>query len=106
MTLYSEPHRTGAAGAVPLRPAVDTSGRLSLSVASAGEPSVAAGSAAGSVTVWDVTTQKVREHYANQHSGGVAALGFLPLRPGMLYSAGADGRVCLQVRGQAWVAVL
>ena len=98
VTLYSEPHRTGPAGAVPLHPAADTSARLCLSVAAAGEPSVAAGSAAGGVTVWDVPTQRVREHYAEQHSGGVAALGFVPLRPGMLYSAGADGRVCLQVR--------
>lgn len=98
MTLYSDPQRTGATGAVPLHPAADTSARLSLAVAAGGDASVAAGSAAGSVTIWDAATQQVREHYAGQHSGGVAALGFLPLRPSMLYSAGADGRVCLQVR--------
>ena len=102
VTLYHDAHRTGAAGAVPLHPSADTSARLSLSVASIGDPSVAAGSAAGSVTVWDVPSQKVREHYAGQHSGGVAALSFLPLRPGMLYSAGADGRVCLQVGADGW----
>ncbi|PRW34049.1 transducin family [Chlorella sorokiniana] len=98
VTLYSDPQRTGAAGAVPLHPSADTSARLSLSIASLGDPSLAAGSASGSVTVWDVPSQRVREHYADQHSGAVAALSFVPLRPGMLYSAGTDGRVCLQDR--------
>lgn len=99
VVLYSDPHGKGAASMVPLQASSDASARLCLSLAAAGDASLAAGSAAGSVTVWDVPTQRVREHYAHQHAGGaVAAVAFAPLRPGLLYSAGADGRLCMQDR--------
>lgn len=102
LVLYSDPHRVGAGGAasaaVPLRATPDTSARLCLSLAAIGETSLAAGSAAGGVAVWDVPTQRLREEYAGQHGGAaVNAVTFVPLQPSMLYSAGADGRVCLQV---------
>ena len=103
MVAYTDPHRAdggGAASAVPLMPSADSSARLCLSVSSGGsEAALAAGSAAGGVTVWDVPTRRVREEWAGQHGGAaVRAVAFAPLRPGWLYSAGDDGRVVLQVR--------
>ena len=105
VVLYPDVHRAGAGGAaasaVPLRPTTDASARLCLSLAAAGDASAAAGTAAGGVAVWDVVSQQPRQQW-DQHGGAaVHAIQFAPLKPALLYSAGADGRVVLQVRCRA-----
>lgn len=105
--LYSDPHRPGGgAAAVALSPAADASPRRCLSLA-AMEPTVAAGSSRGGVAVWDVASLRLREEYPELHGhAAVHALAFVPLRPGWLYSAGDDGRVCLQVGAHAGTPLL
>lgn len=101
VVLYARPHEpTAASSAIPLPPsAADASPRLCLALAAGNDAAVAAGSARGGVAVWDAPTRRMTEDYAGQHNGErVNALSFVPLRPGWLYSAGGDGRVCLQVR--------
>ena len=102
MVLYPDPHRggAGAATAVPLRASAgDASARLCLALSAGDDALVAAGSARGGVAVWDVPTCRLQEEYVGQHgSERVNALSFVPLKAGWIYSAGGDGRVCLQVR--------
>lgn len=51
------------------------------------------------MAIWDAPTRRLVEEYPGQHAGGrVNAVSFVPLRPDWLYSAGDDGRLCLQVR--------
>ncbi len=97
--LYTAPFKPGFP-ALPLQPsATDGSARLCLSLAASGDAAVAAGSAQGSVAIWDAPTRRLVEEYPGQHGGGgVNAVTFVPLRPDWLYSAGDDGRLCLQVR--------
>ncbi|KAL4425397.1 hypothetical protein ABPG75_009413 [Micractinium tetrahymenae] len=99
VVLYNDPFRPGAP-ALPLQPsATDGSARLCLSLAASGDAAIAAGSAQGGVAVWDAPTRRLVEEHPSQHGGSrVNALSFVPLRPDWLYSAGADGRVCLQDR--------
>ena len=70
----------------------DRSTHTSLSAAVA-ESTVAAGTAAGTVLLWDTSTQALKETYCNQHLAGIKALQFAPLQPSILFSGGADGTV-------------
>ncbi|PSC76845.1 WD40 repeat [Micractinium conductrix] len=112
VVLYPDPHRggAGAATAVPLRASAgDASARLCLALSAGDDALVAAGSARGGVAVWDVPTCRLQEEYVGQHgSERVNALSFVPLKAGWIYSAGGDGRVCLQDRmvGRGHVSVI
>lgn len=102
MALYSGPFQP-ASPALPLQPsATDGSARLCLALAASGDAAIAAGSAQGGVAVWDASTRRLVEEYSSQHGGSrVNVLSFVPLRTDWLYSAGDDGRLCLQVWGRA-----